>query len=1073
MRRHVNASSAETIQRRSTGRGVSREVGLIALGAITSFFLLLATQSASAATCPNVVFRTGPSAKLPDCRAYELVTPTDTGGLPPSSTDFIDAEGLFAWSPVTDAGNDVIFNTNGGSLGSGPGSGVNDRYRSRRTSSGWVSQFDGVSGSLTERAIYGGSSPDHNYYILEAGNPYFPNQLAGTYLHTPGGFEPLAKGTLGEFPGVAGSRKTWAHLITPTASHVIFQAPNKLEPDAPGEEIQTIYDRTPGGPTKVVSLLPGDVTPTKASKYIGASADGTVVAFENERSWFVRTNNTMTREVARPSGAIVGKQLECTGEPQSATLAYQWLRNGNPIGGATSSTYTTTVADEGGVLQCQVTASVAGEGSSVATSSVTIVVPNGKNPPEPQFSTNISGGISTAGIGQTLNCASGTWGGNPAPTLSYQWLRNGTAIPAATDSAYTAVGADNGTALQCKVTGTNADGTAVIYSSNSVVVQGQPTATANPTIANTTDPGAAPEVGDQLSCAEGTWTQSPSFAFQWLRGGSPIATATASTYTVAAADEEQVLQCQVTGSNADGATEAVSAEVTTEPQPATSPPELTFTGGIFGTAKVGGELFCESGSWEGEPSFTFQWLRNGTEIPGATANGYTLVAEDDDDVIQCRVTATNAGGSAVAINANQGALLVGTSPPAASANLPATGHTFGGVFGGQVFYSDSSTGEAAVEVPGDLYSYDIATGTTTAITHNLGDASFVNVADSGARAYFVAESAIGGEGVAGEPNLYVWTRSGDSTKFIATLDKNDVTNPGRDGQSGLTTWHMALWPEPTLAQGGRVLSHTRSTPDGSVLVFEATSQLTSFDNTEASPEDCGDEATGVREGCDEVYRYDAGSGELSCVSCGGPNSGAQIGSAQLQSTHTRVLETQLLDPSTVINNLSEDGDTVFFETKEGLLPQDENGREDAYRWKQGEGLALISTGQDLTDSHLYAATPSSKDVIFATKQKLLPQDENGTTTRLYDARVGGGFPPPESTVTEPCSGDVCQGAASPEPASPQPITSSVSGAGNVVERARCPKGRRAVKKHGKQSCVKQKKHAKKKRRAGSKRGAAR
>lgn len=66
----------------------------------------------------------------------------------------------------------------------------------------------------------------------------------------------------------------------------------------------------------------------------------------------------------------------------------------------------------------------------------------------------------------------------------------------------------------------------------------------------------------------------------------------------------------------------------------------TFTG----TAEVGQVLTMSSnGTWTGtDPiAFAFQWQRDGHDIPGATANTYTLAMDDYGKVVSCYVTADN------------------------------------------------------------------------------------------------------------------------------------------------------------------------------------------------------------------------------------------------------------------------------------------------------------------------------------------------------------------------------------------------------------------------------------------------
>ena len=135
-----------------------------------------------------------------------------------------------------------------------------------------------------------------------------------------------------------------------------------------------------------------------------------------------------------------------------------------------------------------------------------------------------------------------------------------------------------------------------------------------------------------------------------------IAGATASTYTLTAAEVSFTIRVLVTATNTDGSASAAS-NATAVVQAASTAPVNTAEPQISGSAVEGQTLAGTTGSWSNNPtSFAFQWLRcpsnggngdgsNCALIVGATAGGYTLAAADVGFTIRLRVTATNTGGS--------------------------------------------------------------------------------------------------------------------------------------------------------------------------------------------------------------------------------------------------------------------------------------------------------------------------------------------------------------------------------------------------------------------------------------------
>lgn len=537
--------------------------------------------------------------------------------------------------------------------------------------------------------------------------------------------------------------------------------------------------------------------------------------------------------------------------------------------------------------------------------------------------------------------------------------------------------------------------------------------------------GNFPAVGFPLVCHGFPVEEGVTLEFQWLRDGAPIATATAPEYTPTALDAGKVLQCRVTATSADSGSIQTSQALVVAPYPATSPPEPPFFGLPSPTPEepsAGTVVTClrAAEEWVGEPTFTFQWYRDGVPISGATGETYEVRAGDVPSNLQCAVTGTNAGGAATKLSPN-----LPTSPapdpfpPFAEAEVPLNlSVSYAGTSsdGRRVFY----------EQQGRIFAFDTESATATPIAGG-GEARIVFVSSDGSRVYFSSTAQlVSGEGTPGEQNLYAWHEG--EVHFVATLDSSDFVSFGGLESVSFAKWRSAVGPLQNVENGPASVP-ARSTPDGRVLVFQSHASLTSYES----------------EGRAEIYRYDDASGELVCISCN-PRGEPPVSEASLQSVVRGTPTTALSH----IANVTEDGSAVFFQTGDPLVGGDVNGTQDLYEWKDG-ALSLISSGQGGAPNYIYGMTPSGSDVFFVTNDVLSRRDLNGNSQKIYDARVNGGFNEP--TVPSGCEADACQGQLTPPPSLPPAASGLVNGPAN-------PKPRHA-KKHRKRHHGRGKHHFKK------------
>ncbi|NQX05345.1 hypothetical protein HQQ82_12415 [Rathayibacter sp. VKM Ac-2856] len=333
--------------------------------------------------------------------------------------------------------------------------------------------------------------------------------------------------------------------------------------------------------------------------------------------------------------------------PAPVELAYQWKRNGTAIAGATGSSYVVTSADSGTALTVSVTGTKYGYTTATRTSSATQVgLPLQTLMPTPTIS-----GSTT--VGSTLTANPGTW--DSGVTLTYQWKKNGgTYISGATAKTYVLKPSDAGATLTVSVTGTKPGYSPATKTSatTAAVTNGAVITGATPTITGTAT------VGQKLTAVPGTWTPSPvTLAYQWKRNGTAISGATASTYTLVAADAGAAITVAVTGTKSGyTAVTKTSAAVTAKAALQTLMPTPTITG----TTKVGSTLTANAGTWDAGTTLTYQWKKNnGVYISGATAKTYVLKASDAGATVTVSVTSTKPGYSPATKTSATTALVTG------------------------------------------------------------------------------------------------------------------------------------------------------------------------------------------------------------------------------------------------------------------------------------------------------------------------------------------------------------------------------------------------------------------------------
>ena len=358
-----------------------------------------------------------------------------------------------------------------------------------------------------------------------------------------------------------------------------------------------------------------------------------------------------------------------------STIAYQWLRNGSAISGATGSSYLLTQADVGRNISIHYSyTDNYGTGERVV-SPATAAVQNVNDLPQGQVLISV---MADSEGGSGTSASEG--GGEASASAGSSGEASASAGSSGGASASAGSGGE-GAAFEGSGGGASATegGVSLAEETGSAVSIGSSTGDllSGARIAAMASPLAVTEgqtlQADASGVSDADGINGSTVAYQWLRDGSAITGATRSTYTLTQADVGRNVSVRCSYTDNYGTSESVVSSATAAVLNDNALPIGSVT--IIGTARQGQTLFADLSELTDADGInastaTYQWLRGGSAITGATGSSYTLTQIDVGQHVSVRYSYTdNYGTSESIVLAATSAVQNVNDAPAGSVNI--------------------------------------------------------------------------------------------------------------------------------------------------------------------------------------------------------------------------------------------------------------------------------------------------------------------------------------------------------------------------------------------------------------------
>lgn len=339
------------------------------------------------------------------------------------------------------------------------------------------------------------------------------------------------------------------------------------------------------------------------------------------------------------------------------TPVYQWKLNGSNVG-INSSGYTSNSFVNGDVVTCVLTSNHTCLTRTMDTSNAIAMTVNALTTPTLSIAANT--GTTACVDGEVTFTATPISGGI---TQAYQWRLNGTDIVGANSNSYMTSTLANGDAITCKL-----NITAVCPAPDSAI--------SNTLTMNIVTPSATIQVSANDTICD---NQSAIFTvigtnvgnvpiYQWMLNGVDQTGVTGDIFTMNTVGHQDVISVEFTGSdNCINAPVVAGTNTITMTVNPTAAPSVGIAANP-GTVLTNSDIVWFTASIN-TPNVTYQWRKNGVNIPGATGVVYTDLDPQDGDSISLFITTTDSCRTPDTASSNIVVLQVGVGVEKVEAQL--------------------------------------------------------------------------------------------------------------------------------------------------------------------------------------------------------------------------------------------------------------------------------------------------------------------------------------------------------------------------------------------------------------------